>query len=75
LGGLAKQDANDDLRLLWIGCGKSDFLFERNNRFVEWLDVQGIEHTYHVSDGGHDWIIWRQYLPQFLTLTFPQAAK
>ncbi|MEO2007349.1 MAG: alpha/beta hydrolase-fold protein, partial [Pirellulaceae bacterium] len=75
LGGIAKQDANDDLRLLWIGCGKSDFLFERNNRFVEWLDVQGIEHTYHVSDGGHDWIIWRQYLPQFLTLTFPQAAK
>jgi cyanophycinase len=71
LGGVTKQDTNDDLRLLWIGCGKSDFLFERNNTFVKWLDAEGIENTYHVSDGGHNWIIWRQYLPRFLTLSFP----
>jgi cyanophycinase len=69
------KETNDRLKLLWIGCGKDDFLFERNNQFVEWLEAQEFNHTYHISEGGHDWIIWRQYLPQFLMACFPVTEK
>lgn len=60
------------LQRIWIACGKEDFLFQRNNRFVDWLKSKSIQHTYHVSEGGHDWMVWRRYLAQFLQLSFPQ---
>ena len=28
---------NEQLKLLWIGCGKEDFLLERNEQFHAWL--------------------------------------
>lgn len=59
--------ANKQLGLLWIGCGKDDFLLQRNNEFVEWLKDRQIEHTYRLTEGGHDWIVWRKYLAEFLT--------
>ncbi len=63
--------SNQKLDEFWIACGKEDFLFKRNNHFVEWLESKNIEHTYHVSEGGHDWMVWRKYLVQFLELSFP----
>jgi len=33
---LAKPDAlNSKLRLLWVGCGKQDFLYQANLQFVD----------------------------------------
>lgn len=63
---------NPSLRphLLWIGVGKEDFLFKRNEAFHEWLGLKGIAHTWVLSEGGHEWPNWRAYLPQFLELTF-----
>ncbi len=57
-------------RLLWVGCGEDDFLIERNNEFARWLEANGIEHTYVVSDGAHTWLVWRRYLQKFLQLLF-----
>jgi enterochelin esterase family protein len=56
--------------VLWIGVGKDDFLFKRNEAFHQWLQKKGIPHTWVVSDGGHEWPNWRAYLPQFLILAF-----
>ena len=56
--------------LLWIGVGKEDFLLKRNQAFHEWLGQKGIVSTWVVSDGGHEWPVWRAYLPQFLELAF-----
>lgn len=61
---------NDQLELLWIGCGSDDFLFERNNTFTAWLKDHGVEHTYHVSDDVHNWACWRRYLAQTLPMLF-----
>jgi enterochelin esterase family protein len=61
---------NTRLKLLWIGCGKEDFLIERNQRFTTWLNDNGIRHTYRLTEGGHDWIVWRKYLAEFLPLLF-----
>src|ERR1022692_3434645 len=56
--------------LIWIAVGKDDFLLKRNEAFHAWLGGQGIAHTWTVSDGGHEWPVWRSYLPQFLELAF-----
>jgi enterochelin esterase family protein len=56
--------------LLWIGVGKEDGLLKRNQAFHDWLGLKGIRHTWVVSEGGHEWPVWRAYLPQFLELAF-----
>ena len=63
---------NVRVKLLWIGCGKDDFLLQRNRTFIEWLKQNGIEHTYHESEGGHAWEVWRRYLATFLPMLFQE---
>jgi len=65
-----RDAVNQQLQLLWIGCGKEDFLLERNRRFVQWLADHRIEHIYRETEGGHDWMVWRKDLAEFLPLLF-----
>jgi len=65
-----KDDASKHLRLLWIGIGKEDVLLQRNEQFRAWLQQKGIAHEWTVSDGGHQWPVWRTYLGTFLPLLF-----
>lgn len=60
--------AADDLRLLYIPIGVGDFLLERNERFVEQLKANKVRHQYNKTDGGHEWKVWRKYLPDFLKM-------
>jgi enterochelin esterase family protein len=62
--------SNEQIRLLWIGCGSSDFLFQRNKSFITWLESKGIDHTYRETEGGHSWRVWRKYLAEFMPLLF-----
>ena len=61
---------NEELGLLWVGCGKSDFLFERLTKFFERLKTENVIHIAHISEGGHEWRVWRRYLNEFLPLLF-----
>ena len=54
------------LRHLWIPIGDKDFLLERNDKFVEQLRTAGVKSDYVKTEGGHEWKLWRDYLPQFL---------
>ena len=70
---LAEQKSNEaPLDLLWIACGKDDFLLKRNNQFHEWLKQNKIDCRYQISEGGHDWMVWRKYLAEFLIASFPK---
>ncbi len=62
--------ANDRLNLLWISCGRDDFLLQRNNAFAAWLGELGVDHVYEISEGGHDWMVWRRYLQEYLPMLF-----
>ncbi len=62
--------ANRDLKLLWIGIGRDDFLLDRNRTFKAALDAAGIKHTYLLTDGGHSWPVWRDYLARLAPLLF-----
>ena len=57
-------------KLYWLACGNTDFLFDRANELDAALTENGIEHTYHVSEGGHVWANWRLYLNTFAPLLF-----
>ncbi len=57
-------------KLYWVGCGNQDFLFESANMLHQALERNGLEHTYHVSGGGHTWPNWRTYLTIFGQLLF-----
>ena len=62
--------ANDKLNLLWIGCGRKDFLFQANQKLIERLKAEDIKHVAHITDGGHEWCLWRRYLNEFVPLLF-----
>ena len=55
---------------LWIACGKDDFLLEQNEAFVALLKERGIDHQWILTDGGHSWPVWRDYLERLIPLLF-----
>lgn len=57
-------------KLLWVGVGKGDSLLARNQTFDQWLSETGITHEYVVTDGGHTWLVWRDYLERVLGRLF-----
>ncbi len=69
--GLDSPDkVNAALKLFWIGCGKNDFLFQKNNEFDALLTEKGIKHDYAVTEGDHSWPVWRKYLLEFTPKLF-----
>jgi enterochelin esterase family protein len=59
---------NDQLELLWIGCGTDDFAMPGAKRMAEFLTASGIRHTFRTSAGEHTWIVWRRYLQELAPL-------
>jgi enterochelin esterase-like enzyme len=66
------QEANKNLRLLWIGCGVDDGALAASKQFSAFLRTQGITHTFRETAGAHTWMVWRQYLLEVAPLLFKQ---
>jgi enterochelin esterase family protein len=64
---------NDGLKLLWVGCGTEDTLFNANKGLYEFLGKNGVKATFHPSDGAHTWQVWRRYLVEVAPMLFPQS--
>lgn len=62
--------ALNKLKLLWLGVGREDGLFERARQFHEALEKAQIRHTWLTRDGMHTWAIWRWCLTEFTPLLF-----
>jgi enterochelin esterase family protein len=68
---LAKSEViNNKLHLLWVGCGRKDFLFKSNQNLIERLKADNIKHVAHITDGAHEWRLWRRYLNELVPLLF-----
>jgi enterochelin esterase-like enzyme len=68
---LAQPDAlNSELRLLWVGCGKQDFLYQANRQFVDLLKNKGVNVLHHETEGSHVWSVWRRYLNETAPMLF-----
>lgn len=61
---------NGNLKLLWIACGKDDFLLKRNEDFIRLLKENKIRNQWLLTEGNHSWPVWRGYLSDFLPLLF-----
>jgi enterochelin esterase-like enzyme len=61
---------NKRAKLLWIAIGKEDTLLKGNDEFAAWLKTQGITHTYQVTEGAHNWRVWRRYLAELTPQLF-----
>jgi len=61
---------NNNLNLLWIGCGNKDFLFKANQKLITRLNTNNIRHVAHITGGGHEWRLWRIYLNELVPLLF-----
>lgn len=57
-------------KLYWVGCGTEDFVWEMAKSLDGALTRNGLEHTFHVTGGGHTWSNWRIYLNTFGQLLF-----
>ena len=57
-------------QLIWIACGKDDFLIQNQRDFSQTLSGHGIRHEFLVTEGNHSWPVWRKYLAQLAPLLF-----
>ena len=58
------------VKLYFLACGDTDFLFERSKELDKTLTAQGFDHIFFVSGGGHTWANWRLYLDTFAPKLF-----
>jgi enterochelin esterase-like enzyme len=63
-------EANKQLRLLWISCGKEDHLTDVNRKLTAWLDSKGVRYTAVETPGSHTWTVWRRNLASYVQLIF-----
>ena len=58
------------VKLYFLACGNTDFLFEGSKNLDKTLTEQGLDHEFFVSEGGHVWANWRLYLNTFAQKLF-----
>ncbi len=66
---------NSKLRLLWVSCGKQDFLYQANRQFVDMLKSKGVKVFFQETEGSHVWSVWRNYLNETAPMLFSNGAR
>jgi enterochelin esterase family protein len=61
---------NKKLKLLWVSCGRQDFLFQANKQLVDSFNEKGIKNLYRETEGAHVWSVWRNNLNESAALLF-----
>ena len=70
-GTYAKADKlNKSLKLLWLSCGTSDFLYQSSLQLENNLKDRGIRYTTMYPGGGHTWMNCRDYITEVCKLLF-----
>lgn len=57
-------------KLYWIAIGNTDFLYEQNKTYRQYLDQKGYPYEYFETGEGHIWKNWRIYLTNFAQRLF-----
>jgi enterochelin esterase family protein len=69
----AFSDSKNELKLLWIACGKDDRLIENARQLSAALKERNISHEFKETAGNHSWPVWRRYLGEFMPLLFVET--
>ena len=66
----ALTNASARPELIWIACGKDDFIYDRSEKLAKLLESRNVQHTWRPTEGNHTFTYWRQYLAEFVPLLF-----
>jgi enterochelin esterase family protein len=61
---------NKKMKLIWVGVGKDDFALNGSKALNASLTGAGITHTFRVTEGRHEWVVWRHALNEVAPLLF-----
>lgn len=64
------SELNESLKLLWLSCGTSDFLYQSSLELEKNMKERGISHTTMYPGGGHTWMNCRDYITEVFRLLF-----
>ena len=67
--------AAKDMELIWIGVGDEDFALEGSKAIDAALTQHGVDHEFHITEGRHEWRIWREHLNMFAPLLFDDSGE
>ena len=67
---LDNSKLKEGLKLFWFATGKDDFLVETSRATVEMFRKHDFDVVYEEGEGGHTWIVWREYLNSFAPKLF-----
>ena len=56
--------------MFWFATGKDDFLIDTTKQTVDLFKKHGFMPVYKISEGGHTWMNWRDYLNEFAPMLF-----
>jgi enterochelin esterase family protein len=63
---------NSQLKLLWVGCGTEDTLFDANRQFSLQLSKHKVEHIFRATTGPHTFPVWQRYLNEVAPMLFTE---
>jgi enterochelin esterase family protein len=58
------------LKLFWFATGKDDFLVETSRATVAMFKKHDFNVVYNETEGAHTWLVWRDYLNEFVPQLF-----
>jgi enterochelin esterase family protein len=61
---------NKKIKLLWIAVGKDDGLINGSKALDAALTANGIHHIFRITEGRHEWVVWRHHLREVAPLLF-----
>ena len=67
---LSDAKAKKGLKLLWFATGVDDSLLPTTRSTVEMLKKFGFDPVLKETPGGHTWLVWRDYLIEFVPQLF-----
>jgi enterochelin esterase-like enzyme len=67
---------NSKLKLLWIGDGTAEPMYNDILKFHQALEKNGVKHSYYEVPGtAHEWASWRRHLYDFAPRLFAMSKK
>jgi enterochelin esterase-like enzyme len=64
------EKTNKELKLLWVGVGTEDFLYNDVSTFLNYLNSKKINYKSLITGGGHTWMNVKTYLTETSQLLF-----
>jgi enterochelin esterase-like enzyme len=66
--------AKKGLKLLWFATGVDDSLMPATRSTVDMLKKYGFDPVFKETPGAHTWLVWRDYLIEFVPMLFGSGA-